>query len=209
MSAKTKPAPAEFTGVRADTENLPRLRDITDAENILDAFLVETEGEETPELAELKEALQGDTAAFFERWGLWLKSRKAEVKWLTGQAAPFREEADRILDRAKALEAAIERSERRLLYEMQLRELPAIEGKLVTIKRQLNPPAVVGAENLTPEDLMALYLDSETAKFVRYKPESYELDKAVVKQTVGVDLLPTVLIEKGVGTEQAEKVVVK
>jgi hypothetical protein len=209
MSAKTKAAPAEFTGVRADTENLPRLRDITDAENILDAFLTETEGEETPEIAALKEALNGDTAAFFERWGLWIRNRRAEAKWLHGQAAPFQEEVERIVARAKALESAIERSERRLLYEMQLRELPAIEGKLVTIKRRLNPPAVVGAENLTTDDLMALHMDAETAKYVRYQPESYALDKNVVKQTVGVDLLPALLIERGVGTVQGEKVEVK
>jgi hypothetical protein len=145
MTAKT-----EFTGVRADTENQPKLRDIADAENILDQFLVETEGEETAELADLSAALKADTVGMFERWGLWLRNRKADVKWLNGQAAPFQEEADRIKDRAKALEAAIERSERRLLYEMQLRELPAVEGKLVTVKRTLNTPHVVGTRTSRP-----------------------------------------------------------
>lgn len=198
-----------FPGTRADTESLPKLRDIADAENILDAFLVETEGEETPEIAELAEALKGDTLAFFERWGLWLKNRRAEVKWLHGQAAPFKDEADRIMERAKSLESAIERSERRLLYEMQLREIPAVEGKLVTVKRQLNPPAVVGAEKLTADDLLALYMDSATAGFVNYKPESYALDKNAVKEAIKTSALPAVLAEKGVHTEQAEKVVVK
>lgn len=209
MTAKTAIPKAEFTGVRADTDNLPKLRDITSAENILDQFLVETEGEETAEIAELSEALKADTLAFFERWGLWIRNRKADVKWLNGQAAPFQEEADRIKERAKALESAIERSERRLLYEMQLRELPTVEGKLVTVKRTLNGPAVVGAENLTPDDLMALYMDASTAKFVRYKPESYELDKNVVKETIKTDMLPELLVERGVGTEQAERITVK
>lgn len=209
MTAKAKVAPAEFTGVRADTENQPKLRDIAGAEAILDQFLVEMEGEETAEIAELTEALKVDTAAFFERWGLWLKNRKADVKWLMGQALPFQEEADRIKERAKALEAAIDRSERRLLYEMQLRSLPMVEGKLVTVKRTLNTPHVVGAENLTPEDLMALHMDADTAKFVRYAPESYALDKNVVKATVAVDMLPELLVERGVGLVQDERITVK
>lgn len=204
-------APAEFTGVRADTENQPKLRDIAGAEAILDQFLVETEGEETAEIAELTEALKADTLAFFERWGLWIKNRKADVKWLNGQALPFQEEADRIKERAKALEAAIERSERRLLYEMQLRSLPAVEGKLVDVKRTLNTPHVVGAENLSVDDLMELHMDAATAQFVRYKPEEYALDKNAVKQVVasGTDMLPELLVEKGVGLVQDERVTVK
>lgn len=208
MSAKTKER-VEFTGVRADTDNLPKLRDITSAENILDQFLIETQGEETAEIAELSEALKADTAAFFERWGLWIRNRKADVKWLNGQAAPFQEEADRIKERAKTLDAAIDRSERRLLYEMQLRSLPVVEGKLVTIKRTLNPPAVVGETNLTTEDLISLYMEADTAKFVRYQPESYALDKNVVKETVKTDMLPELLVTRGVGTEQSERITVK
>ncbi len=208
MSAKTKEK-AEFTGVRADTDNLPRLRDIAGAEAILNSFLVETEGEETAEIAELSAALKEDTNAFFERWGLWIRNRRAEVKWLQGQAVPFKDECDRITERAKALDAAIGRSERRLLYEMQLRSLTEVEGKLATVARQLNPPAVVGDQNVTADDLIALYLDADTARFVRYQPEAYALDKNAVKDAVKSDLLPELLIERGVGTEQGEKIVVK
>lgn len=198
-----------FPGTRADTANLPKLRDIADAENILDQFLVEAEGEETPELAALAEALKADTAAFFERWGLWLKNRKAECKWLDGQAAPFKEEYERIIARRKALEAAIARSEQRLLYEMQAREIPKVEGKLLTVARQLNPARVVGAEAVPVEDLMDLYTDSATRDLVRYQPEQYALDKDAVKKLIGSGHIPEVLEKHGVGTVQDERVVVK
>lgn len=200
---------ASFPGTRADTENLPKLRDIADAENILDQFLTETEGEETPELAELSEALKQDAADFFERWGLWLRNRKAECRWLDGQAAPFKEEHERITARRKALEAAIARSEARLLYEMQLRSIPKVEGKLLTVARQLNPAKVVGAEAVPVEDLMELYTDSATRDLVRYQPESYALDKDAVKKLVSTGHLPDMLKKHGVGTVQDERVVVK
>lgn len=200
---------ASFPGTRADTENLPKLRDIADAENILDQFLVETSGEETPELAALSEALKADTAAFFERWGLWIRNRKAECRWLDGQAAPFKEEFERIIARRKALEAAIERSESRLLHEMQLREIPKVEGKLLTVARQLNPAKVIGADAVPVEDLMELFLSAETRDLVRYQPESYVLDKDAVKKALGSGSLPATLSKHGVSTTQDERVVVK
>lgn len=187
---------------------MPTLRDLGEADAILNQFLEETEGEETPEIAGLAEWLAGARTEHFERWGLWIRNAKGQAKLARAKAAFYADEAAAIMARAKTIESAIARSEARLLYEMVTRNMPKVDSPLVRIVRSFNPAHVVGDETVTTEAMESLFDNEETRQFVRFSPAAFELDKNVIKAALSNgQTLPALL--SGVSTAQTEKVVVK
>jgi hypothetical protein len=145
------------------------LHDIGDAQDILDAFLLETEGEETPEISALWDALQGQRDEKIERWGLWLRGQQL-------QAELIKAEEERLAARRKAIEHAIARGKAALQMNMERLNVTKVDGKLLTVAVQANPASVQG--ELTEEQLRTLMVVD--AALVKRVPESYSLVKAEV-----------------------------
>lgn len=117
------------------TATLPTMRDLGTARDILDEFLLETDGEETKEISALWEQLEGQIDQKAERWALWIVDR-------AGDAKKLKEEEQRLAARRKTIENAVERSKAQLLYQLQRVGKTKVNGLLVTIGVQNNPPAV-------------------------------------------------------------------
>lgn len=124
------------------------LYELAEARAILDEFLLEQEGEETPEIADLWERLEGETTDKIERWGLWLLDRSADVKKL-------KEEEKRLELRRTHLESAIERSKAELMRQLNILGKSKVQGVRTTVAIQQNSaPSVTHV--LEPEELYAL-----------------------------------------------------
>jgi hypothetical protein len=146
------------------------LRELGDAKEILDQFLLETEGEETPEIADLWEQLQGQTSEKVERWGLWILERNGDLKKL-------KEEEERITARRRAIENAIDRSKAELLHQLRRVGRDRVQGLVCTVAIQNNSQPAV---NLLAE-AEAFYATEEGRAFVkREEIVTYSLDRAAV-----------------------------
>jgi hypothetical protein len=147
------------------------LREMFGQRTIIDEWLLETEGEETPAIAELWEKLEGDIAEKVERWALWIQARSAE-------AAAIKEEEQRLAARRKAIENAIERSKAELQRQLELAQRDKVQGLLCTVALQNNAKSVRG--DLDEHALRNLAMDPDLGNLVRYIPERYELDRRAV-----------------------------
>ncbi len=124
------------------------------------------EGAIPDELAELLAQVEGTFKEKAERVALF-------VRELQATARAVKEEEDRLRDRRKTREAAADRLKRYLEAQMLDHMVPRIEGKLVTLRIQKNPPAVT--HNLTDDDLR-----SAPEEFVRVIPEQRTLNREMV-----------------------------
>ena len=146
------------------------LHDIGEAQDILDSLLVESEGELTPEIADLWEQLSGQTDEKIERWGLWLRGQ-------TLQAELIKAEEERLTARRKAIENAVKRGKDGLQFHMKRLGRDTVKGKLLTVALANNPPSVKGEV-----DAAALWGDEDNAfrALIKYVPESFVLDRRAV-----------------------------
>jgi hypothetical protein len=145
------------------------LHDLGDERRVLDEFLVETEGEETPEIADLLGQLHGNMVTKLQNCGLYLRELEAEHE-------ATKLEALRLTLRAKATEDRIYRFKAYLTREMIAQNFPLARTPLITVALQLNNPKLVADPS---EDLLRVwYRDSEYHHFVRHTPEQFELNRA-------------------------------
>lgn len=212
MAKKTLQASAEATAALEERRALgdaplPRLRDLGVAQQILDEWFAEMEGEETPELKQLWEKLSGDRRQKVLNWGHYLRNRDEQALLMQADEDFYRREANRLKERREAFEKQTERSYGALLFQMQEQSIDAAEDELVTVRRQRNPASLVG--EVETETLMAWFQGEDPLHvgFVRYKPEQFELNRAAVK-----DAAKNMMIEQlpaGLSIVAAERVVVK
>lgn len=209
MASKKATAPAvPFTGTLPNTGEdmpLPKLRDIGEFEVHLNTMLEAAEGEVTPEIEAFMAQLDTDRNGFFERWALHIRNEESKFEYLKGVAAPFVTEADRIVQKAKAVEARVRRSKERLLFELAKRGIRHIEGKEVDLNVIDNPPRAVGTDKVPTDVAEKLFNDPSTRHLVKYTPETFEIDKDEVKKAVNAGLLPEELIDLGVGVERGTR----
>jgi len=114
-----------------------KLYELTEARDILDLFLAEEEGVETPEIAALFAELAGDIDEKVERTALWIKEKDAE-------SAALKAEEQRLAARRKTIENRVDRTKRYLEYQLELLGRDKVNGLLVTVALQLNNPKLVG-----------------------------------------------------------------
>lgn len=143
------------------------LHDLGEAQDVLDRFLLEFEGEQTPEIAELWDLLSGQIDEKVERYALWIRGQQ-------GQADLIKVEEERLYARRKAIENGIKRGKENLQHHMERLGRDKVKGKLVTVAIQANAMAVKG--DLSPEALEIIYRSGPA--IVKHVPESYALDKA-------------------------------
>lgn len=177
------------------------LYDATDAIEIVRDWVLEhdeelraNEGVLPDELAELLAKVEGDFDKKAERVALFVRELLS-----TGKA--IKEEEDRLVRRRRAMEHAADRLKRYLETNMLQAERMRIEGKLVTLRIQLNNPAVIS--ELDEVELFRLYEnwrgDADGPVLVKQIPASYVLDKKAVLEAhkLGLDLPAGVTVERG------------
>jgi hypothetical protein len=155
-----------------------RLYEATDAIEIVRDWILEhdeelraNEGTLPDELAELLAKVEGDFATKAERVALFVRELVT-----TGKAIKLEEE--RLYARRKAMENAADRLKRYLEMNMLIAEKMRIDGKLVTLRIQKNPPHLERDRELSQEELTTLHSIDST--LVLFTPASYALNGAAV-----------------------------
>lgn len=178
-----------------------KLYEATDAIEIVRDWIFEhdeelraNEGVLPDELAELLAQVEGDFATKAERVALFARELAA-----TGKA--IKEEEERLRARRKSMESTVDGLKRYLEINMLATEKMRIDGKLVTLRIQLNGPAVVS----TLDDAALLRLweswrgEVDGPVLVKQIPASYVLDRKAVLDAhkLGVELPAGISIERG------------
>ena len=147
-----------------------KLYETVEALETVEAWLLENDGDLTPEMEALLEQAGHDFTDKCERTAL-------KVRELARSAEAAKEEAKRLSALASAREHAAERLKAYLERNMRAAGRPKVSGTLVTISLQKNAPGVV-APAWDEEALrgMAMY----QPQFVRRVPESFTLDKRAI-----------------------------
>lgn len=171
------------------------LYEIADARDILDNWLLETGGELTPELEQMLAELDASAKDKIERVALYIREQKS-------LAEAAKQERDRLAGIASARLKAAESLTGYLRREMDRLGKDRVEGVLVTVALQKNPPSVKG--ELSQFDLADLYEKwrvGEAPAFVKQIPESYTLDRDAVKAAAkaGQPIPAGLSVEQGVG----------
>lgn len=161
-----------------------RLYEISDARNILDTWLEESEGEMTPELEALLGDLTGQMTEKIERVALYVRERLAHAK-------AVKDERDRLDAIVKREEKAAESLKSYLKLQMERLGTARVNGLLATVAIQNNSvPSVACA--LDNEALKIAYLtNSPIGQFVVEVPAVYRIaHSAVVAAQKAGDPLP-------------------
>lgn len=144
------------------------LYEATAALAITDEWLEEHGGELTPEIEALLEQAEGDFATKAERVALKVTSLEAEAKVV-------KEEEDRLAARRKARETGAKSLKAYLVRMLDAAGADKVNGTLVTIAFQNNPPAVQVPDGT---DLRELY--EAGAPGIERVPETFAVKKAAV-----------------------------
>lgn len=129
------------------------------------------EGVVPPELAELLDQVSTTFEVKAERVALFIREMVA-----TGKA--IKEEEERLRARRKSIESTVDGMKRYLEVNMLAAEKMRIEGKLVTLRIQKNPPSLQRDRELSPAELAALYATDPA--LVVFTPARYDLNGAAV-----------------------------
>lgn len=158
-----------------------RFYELNEQRAVLDAFLLETEGEVTPEIAALWEQLDGDAENKAANWAKWNKELDLQGKAIKAMEDALRKEIERLAGERRSIEAQVLRSRGELSRQMQLFGLDKVKKPGISIWHvDEAPDVVVGAV-----DLAQIYGEGST--LVTYTPatsmpvpERYELDTDAV-----------------------------
>lgn len=166
------------------------LYEIADMRDVLDQWLVEHDGELTPELEALLNDLDAKADEKIERVALYIREQKS-------LADAAKQERDRLAGIAAARLKAAESLTGYLHREMDRLGKDRVNGVLCTIAMQKNPPRVVG--ELSPERLAELHKSGPA--IVKHIPESFVLDKvaALAAHKAGQALPEGLTVEQSVG----------
>ncbi len=145
------------------------LYEIASTRDLLDAQLIELEGELTPELEQALADLDGKADFKIESVALYIREQLA-------QASAIKVEEERLHARRKVRENAADSLKQYLHREMDRLGKTKVNGVLATVAIQKSPPAVTCALD---EALLrfAVEADTELAPFIRIVPQSYRIDR--------------------------------
>ncbi len=168
------------------TDNL-KLYELANARDILDGFLLESEGEVTPELLQLLDELDGHVTEKIERVGLYIQEQVQTAK-------AIKAEAERLTARARAREKAADGLKAYLMTQMVRLDKTKVVGLLCTVARQKN--SVTGIELTgTPEELYGRYPNlAKRQEIVTY---SLDRDTIIAIHEAGGDLPTELHVERG------------
>lgn len=174
-----------------------KLYEYTDALDVVKAWVLEhddeiraAEGAIPDELAELLSSAELGFSEKAENVALFIRE-------LLANAEAVKAEKNRLDARVRHYERAAESLKGYLKEQMQRADIPKVEGKLVTVRVQKNPPSVKVL--LDQETLSAMRDKPETMLFVQTVPESYRVDTDYVKALYknGTQLPQGITVEQG------------
>lgn len=156
------------------------LYEATAALQITDAWLEELGGELTPEMEVLLDVAEGDFATKAERVALKVKGLEAEAK-------AIKEEEDRLAARRKARENGAKNLKAYLGRMLEAAGKDKVNGTLVTIAFQNNPPSLQVPDGI---DLAELF--EAGAPGIEHIPASYAVNKRALLDAykVNPEVLP-------------------
>lgn len=162
------------------------LADIARDKQALEEWLVENEGELTPELEALLTDHETERAAKIERIGYIISEEEAQIEAIKVQLA-------RLTDRKRAAEGRIAWLKdgylARLMQEMGMEPGDKVKGALSTVALQLNNPRLDG--EFTEAEVFDLY--EYDATLVKFVPQQYVPDKVAILAAAKLD--PSILPE--------------
>lgn len=171
------------------------LYEIADARDILDNWLEETGGELTPELEALLGDLDAKADEKIERVALYIREQKS-------LADAAKQERDRLAGIAAARLKAAESLTSYLRREMDRLGKDKVNGVLVTVALQKNPPSVKGElSQFDMADLHEKWRLGEGPALVKHVPESFTLDRDAIKAAAkaGQPIPAGLTVEQSVG----------
>jgi hypothetical protein len=155
-----------------------KLWEATDAIEIVRDWIAEhdeelraNEGVLPEELAQLLDQVDTDFVKKAERVALFIREQVATSK-------AIKDEEDRLRSRRKSIDNTVDGMKRYLETNMLAAEKMRIEGKLVTLRIQKNPPSLQRDRDLSHEELVTLHAFDPA--LVIYTPASYALNGAAV-----------------------------
>ncbi|MDB4884053.1 MAG: hypothetical protein JWL95_2819 [Gemmatimonadetes bacterium] len=155
-----------------------RLYEATAALNQVREWLVESEGEWTPEIEALMDLAEGDFAAKAERTALFIRELATDAETILSVAGPLEREAKRAKARANAKQRAVDSLKSYLVRQLEAAGKTKVEGLFAIVRLQNNPKAAVtGAGALTQDTLEQLH--DAGSPFARYVPPTvgrFEVD---------------------------------
>lgn len=165
-----------------------KLYEIGNARLILDRVLEENDGELTPELETELDELDEAFTEKAERVALFIREQLSRAKGV-------REERDRLDAIVKRGERAAENLKDYLKRQMERLEKKKIDGVLVTIAIQNNPPSV--KTPLNSDELQKHY--DKVSDYVVEVPATYRIDrdKVLAASKMGATLPEWVTVESG------------
>lgn len=139
-----------------------------------DDLIRANEGAFPDELAELLDKVETDFDRKAERVALFVRELQATAK-------AVKAEEERLYQRRKSHEAAADRLKTYLEMQMLMHSRPRVEGKLVTLRIQKNPPSVQLQREFTQGELEGLYNSTPTVvRYIEPVAGRYEFDSRVL-----------------------------
>ena len=164
--------------------------ELNEARDILDEMLLELDGEETVEIAELWNKLSGDAEDKAIAWAKWLRERELEIKMIDGQLSALKAEQARLTSEQVAIAKLIDRSKGELERQMRTFGLDKVKRPGCSMWFQASPKL---EGELNEEELRELA--AILPGLVRRKPETFALDRVAALSflTKGGGELPSAL----------------
>ena len=152
---------------------MPRLYELTDAYASLVAMLEDCENDEqAQEIIAQIDAVTSDIADKAEAYAKIRMNLKAQAAELGAKAKIFRDEADRLSNKAKSAENSVQRLNERLLFAMELAGL-----------RQLSTPI---GKFYTQKTTRVDVLDAWAVPEAFVTPQEPKVDKAAIRTAFGM-----------------------
>lgn len=163
------------------------LYELATLRGLIDAALDETAGELTPEIEAALTQWDEDFNHKVESVALYITEQKALAEGIKAEAA-------KLTERAKARLARADSLTRYLDAQMRFVGKTRVDGVLKTVTLQANPPRVETVVAIDDLDLKRWHQDYPD--FIRYTPESFALDKDMVKQAAKAKNLPAEIAQR-------------
>lgn len=146
-----------------------KLYEASEALGITDEWLEELGGELTPEMEALLNQAEGDFNTKVENVALKIKALEAEAEAIKTEEARLAARRKARENGARNLKAYLERC-------LVAAGKEKVNGLLVTVAMQLNPPSVQIADDVDPQELYGA-----GCPVVVREPETYRINKDLVK----------------------------
>lgn len=149
------------------------LREIAEERQVLDSWLLEQEGELSPDIESLLTDHEGDVTAKVEAVARYIVTEDQRAESIKAEVARLSRRMAAITNRNEWLRRYLAAQ----LDTLGFKPGDAVKGTLVTVRVQLNNPRLDGEEPDTDTLITWAMAGAPLAKYIRFTPEQYALDR--------------------------------